>query len=49
MSDNSDTSADGRPERVRVLIVDDHDLFRSGLRKLLEEEGVDVVAEGADG
>ena len=23
---------------VRVLIVDDHDLFRSGLRNLLEEE-----------
>jgi DNA-binding NarL/FixJ family response regulator len=44
-----ETSADGRPDRVRVLIVDDHDLFRSGLRNLLEEEGVDVVAEGADG
>jgi DNA-binding NarL/FixJ family response regulator len=34
---------------VRVLIVDDHDLFRSGLRNLLEEEGVQVVGEAAAG
>src|ERR687898_3467207 len=34
---------------VRVLIVDDHDLFRSGLRNLLEEEGVLVVGEAAAG
>jgi DNA-binding NarL/FixJ family response regulator len=30
--------------RVRVLIVDDHDLFRTGLRTLLEEEGFEVAA-----
>src|SRR5439155_23988930 len=34
---------------VRVLIVDDHDLFRSGLRNLLEEEGVHIVGEAAEG
>jgi DNA-binding NarL/FixJ family response regulator len=34
---------------LRVLIVDDHDLFRSGLRNLLEDEGVHVVAEAAGG
>jgi DNA-binding NarL/FixJ family response regulator len=34
---------------IRVLIVDDHDLFRSGLRNLLEEEGVHVVGEAAAG
>jgi DNA-binding NarL/FixJ family response regulator len=28
--------------KVRVLIVDDHDLFRTGLRMLLEEEGFEV-------
>jgi two-component system nitrate/nitrite response regulator NarL len=28
---------------VRVLIVDDHDLFRTGLRALLEEEGFQVA------
>ncbi len=33
----------------RVLLVDDHDLFRTGLRNLLEEEGVDVVGEAAAG
>src|SRR5437588_694381 len=35
---------------VRVLIVDDHDLFRAGLRTLLEEqEGVHVVGEASGG
>jgi two-component system nitrate/nitrite response regulator NarL len=33
----------------RVLIVDDHDLFRSGLRTLLEEQGVEVVGEADTG
>jgi DNA-binding NarL/FixJ family response regulator len=33
----------------RVLIVDDHDLFRSGLRNLLEEQGVHIVGEAAAG
>jgi DNA-binding NarL/FixJ family response regulator len=37
------------PDDLRVLIVDDHDLFRSGLRNLLEEQGVHVVAEAAAG
>ena len=29
--------------RVKVLIVDGHDLFRTGLRALLEEEGFEVA------
>jgi DNA-binding NarL/FixJ family response regulator len=29
--------------RIRVLIVDDHDLFRTGLRALLEEVGLEVA------
>ena len=29
--------------QVKVLIVDDHDLFRTGLRALLEDEGFEVV------
>ena len=37
------------PEHPRVLLVDDHDLFRTGLRNLLEDEGVDVVAEAGAG
>jgi DNA-binding NarL/FixJ family response regulator len=31
------------------LIADDHDLFRSGLRNLLEEQGVQVAGEAASG
>ena len=34
---------------IRVVIVDDHDLFRTGLRNLLEEQGVQVVGEAAAG
>jgi DNA-binding NarL/FixJ family response regulator len=34
---------------LRVLLVDDHDLFRTGLRNLLEEQGVQVVGEAASG
>jgi DNA-binding NarL/FixJ family response regulator len=34
---------------VRVLLVDDHDLFRTGLRNLLEEQGVHVIGEAAAG
>jgi len=37
-------------DAIRVLIVDDHDLFRSGLRTLLDEQdGVVVVGEAAGG
>jgi two-component system, NarL family, nitrate/nitrite response regulator NarL len=36
--------------RVRIAIADDHQIFRDGLRKLLESEpGFEVIAEGADG
>src|SRR5574341_1124149 len=36
--------------RVRIAIADDHQIFRDGLRRLLESEpGFKVVAEGADG
>jgi len=34
---------------MRVLIADDHALFRDGLRSLLEAHGVDIVAEAKDG
>lgn len=33
----------------KVLIVDDHSLFRSGLARLLAAKGVDVIGEAADG
>jgi DNA-binding NarL/FixJ family response regulator len=34
---------------VRVVIADDHLLFRDGLKSLLEARGVDVVAEAQNG
>lgn len=35
---------------IRVLIVDDHTLFRSGIKLLLErQDGFEVVGEAADG
>jgi DNA-binding NarL/FixJ family response regulator len=36
-------------EDVRVVVVDDHDLFREGLKNLLEEQGVNVVGEAPNG
>jgi len=35
--------------RVRALVVDDHDMFRRGLRDLLEDQGISVVGEAANG
>lgn len=35
---------------IRILLIDDHSLFRSGVRQLLQREaGLEVVAEAADG
>ena len=34
---------------MRVLLADDHGIVRRGLRSLLDEAGVSVVAEAADG
>ena len=36
-------------DEVRVVVVDDHDLFRTGLKTLLEEQGVNVVGEAPNG
>jgi DNA-binding NarL/FixJ family response regulator len=36
-------------ESLRVVLVDDHDLFRTGLRNLLGEQGVAIVGEAATG
>lgn len=37
------------PRRLRVMIVDDHTLFRSGLSELLERRGIEVCAAVGDG
>ncbi|MHB1007174.1 MAG: response regulator [Chloroflexota bacterium] len=37
-------------ETIRLLIADDHPIFRQGLRGILSgEQGIDLVAEAADG
>jgi two-component system, NarL family, nitrate/nitrite response regulator NarL len=39
-----------RPQSVRILIADDHPIFRDGLRRLLDSErGFKVIAEACDG
>ncbi len=41
---------DTTTEKLRLVIVDDHDLLREGIRaRLCEEEFVDIVGEGRDG
>lgn len=43
-------SAEGTPDRVRVMLVDDQELIRTGLRGILRARfGFDVVAELSDG
>jgi DNA-binding NarL/FixJ family response regulator len=38
-----------QPEPLRVVLVDDHPVYRAGLARLLRESGVDVVAEVPNG
>ncbi len=44
-----DARTEKETEQPRVLLVDDHDLFRTGLGKLLTEQGVHVIGEAASG
>lgn len=37
-------------ETVRIIIIDDHQLFREGVKRILDfEDTFEVVAEGDDG
>jgi len=52
LSDGTTPEQAGRPagDAIRVMICDDHALFRRGLIMVLEsEEGIEVVAEAEDG
>jgi two-component system, NarL family, nitrate/nitrite response regulator NarL len=43
-------STDKRTHPIRIVIADDHPIFRDGLRRLLESEGdMKVVGEACDG
>ena len=35
-------------DEVSVVVIDDHDLFRGGLRDILKAEGLNVVGEASD-
>ena len=48
MTGADEPSVPGR-DPLRVVIVDDHDLFRTGLRSLLEEQGLRVVGDASSG
>ncbi len=37
------------PDEISVVLVDDHDLFRGGLREILADQGIAVVGEAPDG
>jgi DNA-binding NarL/FixJ family response regulator len=40
----------GSPHRPRILVIDDHDLIRKGVRRIVEEElGWEVCGEAQDG
>ncbi|MGZ9140239.1 MAG: response regulator [Nitrospira sp.] len=44
------TSVEGQPTQIRILLVDDHQIMRQGLRSMLESEpGFEVAAEAMDG
>ena len=49
LSETVEIQDERSPTTVRVLLVDDHDLFRTGLRNLLEERGVQVAGEAGAG
>jgi DNA-binding NarL/FixJ family response regulator len=47
---DSGSDPSSSPSGIRIVIADDHPIFRDGLRKLLSlEEGFEVVGEAKDG
>ncbi len=36
-------------QAIRVLVADDHAIFRDGLRKLLDVDDIQIVGEAANG
>ncbi len=50
MSPATRDSDSGQPDPIRVLVVDDQELFRRGITMLLSaEDGIEVVGEAGDG
>jgi DNA-binding NarL/FixJ family response regulator len=42
-------SSEPGPGRIRVLVVDDHQVFRNGLCRLLTDSGLEIVGDAASG
>jgi DNA-binding NarL/FixJ family response regulator len=49
MSELIATTEERGADALRVLLVDDHDLFRTGLRNLLETNGLAIAGEASTG
>jgi len=50
MSETASSSGGAAPgPALRVLVVDDHRLFRGGLRDVLEESGIAIAGEADSG
>jgi DNA-binding NarL/FixJ family response regulator len=49
LSESIATTDGAGTDALRVLLVDDHDLFRTGLRNLLEANGLAVAGEASTG
>jgi PAS domain S-box-containing protein len=48
--DSGDLQAKQHPYRIKILLVDDHEIMRDGLKKIIEDENdLKVVAEASDG
>ena len=48
--DDSDTITYTSPHTIRLLIVDDHQVVREGLRRMIEiENGIQVIGEASNG
>ena len=45
----TEADATDAPATVRLLLADDHTMLRQSLRRTMEDEGLDVVGEAADG
>src|SRR5439155_10321681 len=44
------TASEGQPMSTRILIADEHEMIRAGIRAMLERmEGAQVIGEAADG
>lgn len=49
LAGKSRTDSDGEGRRIRILIADDHPVFREGLKTVLDKPGLVIIGEAATG